>query len=232
MVGPCLSAFDPIYVDLESSSSRATRTGAPGGAVRDPAARIGERVRSDAYMRGGGGGGPPRIMFIAPEGSTHNGHQVLPFRRGAFAPGLPVLPVLLRYSCRRRGAFSPSWCVSNLGVHVLRCMLQPRNELEVSILPVYQPSDAERADAASYAENVARNVFARQLGVGVRAAFTKVSEARSFMRAGVCTTLRHTGLLLPAELVRRRAGGALEVDPDAYRRIMAGEFGGKGEKAL
>lgn len=38
---------------------------------------------------------PP--LFIYPEGTTTNQNAVLPFKKGAFAPGKPTLMTLLRY---------------------------------------------------------------------------------------------------------------------------------------
>lgn len=123
VVGPGLRAFDPIYVDVEGRRGGSRNAAAAEGPSENEAAsrRIKERVRGENYMRNEvhGNGNPPRLLFIAPEGTTHNGNAVLPFRRGAFAAGLPVLPVVLHYRCHRNrlngnecGAvsyFSPSW---------------------------------------------------------------------------------------------------------------------------
>lgn len=106
-----------------------------------------------------------RLMFIAPEGSTHKNATILPFRRGAFVPGTAVMPVCLNYRRNRlaptssyRGAmssfFNPAWTVTNTGVHVLRMMLQFRSRVDVTILDVYEPSDAEKADPDVYALNL------------------------------------------------------------------------------
>lgn len=40
------------------------------------------------------------LVMVAPEATTKSRRCLLRFRRGAFAPGRPVVPVLLRYSYR------------------------------------------------------------------------------------------------------------------------------------
>jgi 1-acyl-sn-glycerol-3-phosphate acyltransferase len=54
------------------------------------------------------------LLMIAPEGVTTNGDAVVKFQTGAFAPGVTVLPVLIRYP-RRAGEFNPAWTVGNTG---------------------------------------------------------------------------------------------------------------------
>ena len=51
------------------------------------------------------------MLFMAPEGTCGDGHCILLFRRGAFVPGVPVLPVLLKYdtSCH-----NPAWTLVNV----------------------------------------------------------------------------------------------------------------------
>ena len=68
------------------------------------------------------------LLMIAPEGTTKHGNVLLRFSTGAFVPGLPVLPVLLKYRSRH---FDPGWGVSNTFWHMYRLLAQFNNHLEV-----------------------------------------------------------------------------------------------------
>ena len=46
------------------------------------------------------------FIFNILEGTTTNGFYLLPFKTGAFLAGVPIQPVILKYSYRR---FSPAW---------------------------------------------------------------------------------------------------------------------------
>lgn len=92
---------------------------------------------------------PPVAIF--PEGTTTNGEHLLKFRTGAFIAGTPVVPVLIRYSC---DWFSPSYESIKTGKYVLGLLSQFANYIFYHRLPVYYPSEAEKADPALYASNV------------------------------------------------------------------------------
>lgn len=104
----------------------------------------------------------PQIL-IFPEGTTTNGRAVCTFKVGAFAPGLPVQPIAVRYRWR---FFDPCWSVDGPGMvgSMLRMFAQFNNTMEVTFLPVYNPSEAEIADPKLYARNV-RDTIARELGL-------------------------------------------------------------------
>lgn len=103
-------------------------------------------------------------VVIFPEGTTTNGKALITFHQGAFVPGVPLQPVLIKYPHRH---FDPSFPV---GISLARLMLsllcQITNHLEVEFLDVYRPSDQEQKDPALYAHNV-RNLMAERLGVEV-----------------------------------------------------------------
>ena len=52
------------------------------------------------------------MLMMAPEGTCSDNLCILQFRTGAFVPGVPVLPVLLKYRCRHH---NPSWIIINVG---------------------------------------------------------------------------------------------------------------------
>lgn len=104
----------------------------------------------------------PQVL-IFPEGTTTNGKAVCTFKVGAFAAGLPVQPVAVRYRWR---FFDPCWSVDGPGMlgSILRMFAQFNNTMEVTFLPVYTPSEEERANPKLYARNV-RDLIARELGL-------------------------------------------------------------------
>ncbi len=106
----------------------------------------------------------PQIM-IFPEGTTTNGKYMLRFRKGAFYAGMPVQPVLQRYRWRR---FDPTWEAGLVNVfwYMWRLGTQFANCMEVIHMPVYFPSEEEKADPELYAENV-RTAMARRLGASL-----------------------------------------------------------------
>ncbi|CAL8297833.1 unnamed protein product [Lota lota] len=102
----------------------------------------------------------PQIM-IFPEGTCTNRSGVIRFKPGAFIPGLPVQPVILRYpnkldtvtwTWQGPGAFKILWLT----------LCQLHNSIEIEYLPVYTPSEEEKSDPALFANNV-RQVMAKAL---------------------------------------------------------------------
>ncbi|KXZ53015.1 hypothetical protein GPECTOR_8g383 [Gonium pectorale] len=106
------------------------------------------RVSDPTY---GKPGGYP-LIAIAPEGTCGDGRGLLEYRTGAFVPGVPVLPLCIKYGI---GSHNPAWGqVYSVGWHFVRLMCQWRNEVEVTVLPPYVPSPEERADPRLFAANV------------------------------------------------------------------------------
>lgn len=77
------------------------------------------------------------LFIVAPEGTTKHKHCLLTFAKGAFAPGLPVMPVLLKYSSVK---FNLGWGIVYTAWHFFRVCHQYVNHLEVEVLPIYRPS--------------------------------------------------------------------------------------------
>jgi len=105
---------------------------------------------------------PPVVVF--PEGTTSNGKQLITFHTGAFLSGEPVQPVIFRYPHKH---FSPSWESISAIRHLFRLMTQISNYLEITILPLYMPSEEEKRNPELYAKNV-RKVMADALKVPVK----------------------------------------------------------------
>ncbi|XP_046660532.1 lysophosphatidylcholine acyltransferase isoform X1 [Homalodisca vitripennis] len=102
-------------------------------------------------------------VLIFPEGTCTNRSCLITFKPGAFYPGVPVQPVILRYPNKLD---TVTWTWEGPGVLKLMwlTLVQPHSNCEIEFLPVYRPSEAERRDPKLYAENV-RQLMARALGV-------------------------------------------------------------------
>ena len=122
-------------------------------------------------------GYPPLLVFA--EGTTTNGsfistfvHSLLrprhllssppmlafpaaQFRTGAFRAGTPVQPVVLRFGGRR---FIPTWDTIPALHYIFRLLTQFSNSVSVQFLPGHVPTDAEKQNAALFAQNVRREL--------------------------------------------------------------------------
>lgn len=107
------------------------------------------------------------MLSVAPEGTLSHGRCVLTFKTGAFVPGMPVVPIILRYKLTPH---NPAWTIIIPFWHVLRLMCQFENAITVQFFPPYIPSAAEKADPALYAANIRKfivSVAARVIDVCV-----------------------------------------------------------------
>ena len=88
---------------------------------------------------------------------------------------MPVQPVLLDF--RRNIRFNPGWGLDmSTYWHFLRMLTQFRTHIDITVLPVYTPSAAEKADPRLYSENV-RILMAQHLGCPLSDYSTKVWTA-------------------------------------------------------
>ncbi|XP_014650519.1 PREDICTED: lysophosphatidylcholine acyltransferase 1 [Ceratotherium simum simum] len=106
----------------------------------------------------------PQIM-IFPEGTCTNRTCLITFKPGAFIPGVPVQPVVLRYP-NKLDTITWTWQGPGALEILWLTLCQFHNQVEIEFLPVYSPSAEEKKDPALYATNV-RRVMAEALGVPV-----------------------------------------------------------------
>ncbi|XP_036949563.1 lysophosphatidylcholine acyltransferase 1 [Acanthopagrus latus] len=139
--GTLISYIRPVFVFRSDQHSR-----------RKTVEEIKRRARSEGEW--------PQIM-IFPEGTCTNRSGLILFKAGAFIPGLPVQPVVLRYpneldtvtwTWQGPGAFKILWLT----------LCQPHNPMEIEYLPIYTPSDEEKQNPALFANNV-RKLMAKAL---------------------------------------------------------------------
>lgn len=94
---------------------------------------------------------PPTLIFA--EGTCTNRQSLIFFKPGAFYPGVPVQPVIIRYLDELDYI---SWTWMGPGSFSLLCVMMSRlyNKAEIEILPLYKPSEDEIADPFLYSRNV------------------------------------------------------------------------------
>lgn len=145
ILGRLIDFLQPVYVMREDPNSRQNTI---------------QEIRRRAQSRGEW----PQIV-IFPEGTTTNGRALITFKPGAFIPGVPVQPVLIRYPNRLD---TVTWTWDGPGALKLLwlTLCQVHTKVEVEFLPVYTPNDDEKADPKLFAANV-RQVMADALGVPV-----------------------------------------------------------------
>lgn len=104
----------------------------------------------------------PQVL-IFPEGTCTNRSCLITFKPGAFYPGVPVQPVLIRYPNKLD---TVTWTWDGPGALKLLwlTLTQPHSSCEIEFLPVYTPSQEEQSNPKLFASNV-RALMARALGV-------------------------------------------------------------------
>lgn len=102
-----------VVVDRSSQSSS-----------RDAGEEIMVRAQSNEW---------PQVL-IFPEATTTNGRALVSFKTGAFAPGVPVQPVVVKYPHTR---MDPAWVADGMSTPLLllRLMTQPHNQMTVRPSP-------------------------------------------------------------------------------------------------
>ncbi|KAH7815408.1 putative lysophosphatidylcholine acyltransferase / lyso-PAF acetyltransferase [Monocercomonoides exilis] len=139
-LGPLSRVFNCIAIDRKSSGNSSSFL-----------SKLQQRLESND------GKYPPCMIF--PEGATSNGQCLNYFHSGAFVPGSPIQPIVLRY----KDKINPTqWSVRSWPFHYLSVMCNFTNRLEVIILPVYHPSSFEQLHPRLFAQNV-KNAMSHSL---------------------------------------------------------------------
>ncbi|KAB0385572.1 hypothetical protein FD755_000528, partial [Muntiacus reevesi] len=106
----------------------------------------------------------PQIL-IFPEGVCTNRSCLVTFKLGAFSPGVPVQPVLLRYP-NPLDTVTWTWQGFTGFQACILTLSQPFTRVEVEFMPVYIPNTQEKRDPVLFA-NTVRIIMANALGVPV-----------------------------------------------------------------
>ncbi|XP_066376129.1 lysophospholipid acyltransferase LPEAT2-like isoform X2 [Miscanthus floridulus] len=139
-VGTIIRAMQVIYVDRFSPASRKA-------AVNE----IKRKAACNSF---------PRVLLF-PEGTTTNGRFLISFQHGAFIPGYPVQPVVVRYP---HVHFDQSWGNISLLKLMFKMFTQFHNFMEVEYLPVVYSPEIKQENALHFAEDT-RYAMARALNV-------------------------------------------------------------------
>jgi len=142
VVGKLMEEMDVIFVDRNRQDSREATLAA-----------IGEH---NVRWKPG-----DRPLLIFPEGGTTNGEGLKDFKKGAFAAGMPVRPMLLVYTSKWDPA-STSWTRTQDGDLVEQSSTEWAKQffghfvhsIHVRVLAPYFPNSEEKADPGLYAKNV------------------------------------------------------------------------------
>ncbi|XP_067930277.1 lysophosphatidylcholine acyltransferase 1-like [Watersipora subatra] len=114
------------------------------------------RLRAEAN-----GAWPQLVIF--PEGMCATHTYLLPYKLGAFLPGVPVQLVTIKYPNRLD---LTTWVNTGPGIGALFSLIlcSPSLSIEVEFHPVYYPSDEEKSNPELFAENV-RELMSRYLNL-------------------------------------------------------------------
>ena len=116
-------------------------------AAKDTATAIEKRARNM------GAGGYPTLALY-PEATTTNGRCLLNFKTGAFRPGCPVQPCIIKHPY---SWFDPTMSEGKT-YYYWRLLTQFYNIMTVEFLPPIVPTEAEQHDAQSFAARVRREM--------------------------------------------------------------------------
>ncbi|KAJ0964227.1 hypothetical protein J5N97_029349 [Dioscorea zingiberensis] len=147
-VGTIIRAMQVIYVDRFSAPSR-----------KHAVNEIKRKASCNEF---------PRVLLF-PEGTTTNGRALISFQLGAFIPGFPVQPVIVRYPYVH---FDQSWGHISLAKLMFRMFLQFHNFMEVEYLPIIVPQEKKHENAAQ---------FAGRTGYAMASALNVVQTSHSYV---------------------------------------------------
>uniref|UniRef100_A0A6B2FFB0 EF-hand domain-containing protein n=1 Tax=Bothriechis nubestris TaxID=1766655 RepID=A0A6B2FFB0_9SAUR len=132
----------------------------------------------------------PQVM-IFPEGTCTNRSCLITFKQGAFIPGVPVQPVLIRYP-NKLDTVTWTWQGYSFKQALVLTLCQVFTKVEVEFLPVHVPSEAEKKDPVLFANKV-RNKMASALDVPVTD--HTYEDCRLMISAGRLTLPMEAGLV-------------------------------------
>ncbi|XP_060693713.1 lysophosphatidylcholine acyltransferase 2 [Hemiscyllium ocellatum] len=171
LFGLLLQCSQPVLVSRHETNSR-----------RKTVEEITKRAQSKGKW--------PQLM-IFPEGTCTNRTCLITFKSGAFIPGVPVQPVIIRYP-NRLDTVTWTWQGPNAMTLMFLTLCQPYSKVEVEFLPVYVPSEEEKCDPLLYGNRV-RSVMAIALDVPVTD--HTFEDCRLMISAGELTLPMEAGLV-------------------------------------
>ncbi|KAI8104505.1 hypothetical protein M9434_003060 [Picochlorum sp. BPE23] len=151
IVGSISKSMGCLYVERsKTAADDAMKKGQNQG--NGVAALVKQRMQGIAHGRGE----HERPLLLFPEGTTTNGHFLLPFRTGAFLAGEPLQPVIVQYETR---GVSPCWESVVAHRHIILMLCNVFHSVTCYTLPVYYPTEKEKQDPVLYAANVRKEML-------------------------------------------------------------------------
>ncbi|XP_038158873.1 lysophosphatidylcholine acyltransferase 2 [Cyprinodon tularosa] len=140
----------------------------------------------------------PQVL-IFPEGTCTNRSCLITFKQGAFIPGVPVQPVLIRYPNKLD---TVTWTWQGFGSKklLLLTLCQLYTTVEVEFLPPHIPAEEEKKSPALFASRV-RDTMAKVLGVPVTD--HTYEDCRLMISAGELTLPMEAGLVEFTKISRK-----------------------------
>ncbi|XP_051485542.1 lysophosphatidylcholine acyltransferase 2 isoform X1 [Apus apus] len=169
--GTILSSLQPVAVSRQDPDSR-----------KNTVVEITKRASARGQW--------PQIL-IFPEGTCTNRSCLITFKQGAFIPGVPVQPVLLRYP-NKLDTVTWTWQGYSLKELCVMTLCQLFTRVEVEFLPVHVPTEEEKNDPILFANRV-RQTMATALNVPVTD--HTFEDCRLMISAGQLTLPMEAGLV-------------------------------------
>ncbi|XP_054566000.1 lysophosphatidylcholine acyltransferase 2 isoform X1 [Eptesicus fuscus] len=191
LIGRLLRALQPVLVSRVDPDSR-------------------KNTINEIIRRATSGGEWPQIL-VFPEGTCTNRSCLITFKPGAFIPGVPVQPVLLRYP-NKLDTVTWTWQGYTFFQLCVLTFCQPFTRVEVEFMPVQTPNDEEKRDPVLYAGRV-RNLMAEALGIPVTD--HTYEDCRLMISAGQLTLPMEAGLVEFTKISRK-----LKLDWDGIRKHL------------
>ncbi|XP_076849412.1 lysophosphatidylcholine acyltransferase 2 [Brachyhypopomus gauderio] len=179
LFGRILRCMQPVLVSRKDPDSR-----------KNTILEITKRARS-------GGHWPQMLIF--PEGTCTNRTCLITFKQGAFVPGVPVQPVLIRYP-NKPDTVTWTWQGPKSWTLLLHTLCQLYTTVEIEFLPPHIPTEEEQANATKFAQAV-RAKMARSLGVPVTD--HTFEDCRLMISAGELTLPMEAGLVEFTKISRK-----------------------------
>ncbi|KAM3828577.1 lysophosphatidylcholine acyltransferase 2 isoform 2-T2 [Vipera latastei] len=166
----------------------------------------------------------PQIM-IFPEGTCTNRSCLITFKQGAFIPGVPVQPVLIRYP-NKLDTVTWTWQGYSFKQALVLTLCQVFTKVEVEFLPVHVPSEAEKKDPVLFANKV-RNKMASALDVPVTD--HTYEDCRLMISAGQLTLPMEAGLVEFTKISKKLnlKWDSIREQLDQFARIASMSKGGR-----
>uniref|UniRef100_A0A3Q3F6G1 Lysophosphatidylcholine acyltransferase 2 n=1 Tax=Labrus bergylta TaxID=56723 RepID=A0A3Q3F6G1_9LABR len=163
---------------------------------KDPDSR--KNTIQEIDSRAKSGGNWPQVL-IFPEGTCTNRSCLITFKQGAFIPGVPVQPILMRYPNKLD---TVSWTWQGFGAMklLLLTLCQLYTTVEIEFLPPHIPTEEEKKTPSLFASRV-RDSMAQALGVPVTD--HTYEDCRLMISAGELTLPMEAGLVEFTKISRK-----------------------------